>query len=68
MKLASLRSKRDGELIVVSRDLSTAARAAGIATTMQDALDRWDSVEPSLQSLYGALNNGTAQGAFPLNL
>jgi len=43
MKLASLRSGRDGRLIVVSRDLRQAVAADGIATTLQAALDDWEA-------------------------
>ena len=39
MKLASLKGGRDGQLIVVSRDLRTAAKANGIAPTLQALLD-----------------------------
>ena len=42
MKLASLKKGgRDGTLIVVSRDLSSAVPVPAIAETMQAALDRW---------------------------
>ena len=40
MKLGSLKEGgRDGTLVVVSRDLSRAVRASGIAATLQQALD-----------------------------
>ena len=68
MKLASLRSGRDGKLVVVSRDLRTADPAEGIAPTMQYALDHWDAVEPRLQAVYRALNAGGSEGAFALDL
>ncbi|MFO0388179.1 MAG: fumarylacetoacetate hydrolase family protein [Alphaproteobacteria bacterium] len=59
MKLASLKAGgRDGTLIVVSRDLSKAVAVPGIAPTMQQAMDRWDAVEPHLQKIYDMLNNG----------
>ena len=51
MKLASLHSGRDGQLVVVSDDLAWYADAAHIAPTMQAALDNWDHVEPLLQAL-----------------
>ena len=66
MKLASLRQGRDGALIVVSRDLSTAVSAASIAPTLQAALDCWSEAESSLQALYDKLNAGQAADAFPL--
>ena len=51
MKLASLKSGRDGQLVVVSNDLAWYADAAHIAPTMQAALDNWDHVEPLLKAL-----------------
>jgi len=68
MKLASLRSGRDGILIVVSRDLAKAVKATGIADTMQYALDNWQTVEPALQALYKDLNTTSLPDAFALQL
>ena len=48
MKLASLKSGRDGKLIVVSDDLAYYADATHIAPTLQAALDDWDRVLPDL--------------------
>ena len=57
MKLATLKEGgRDGTLVVVSRDLTRAVRAAGIATTLQDALDRWQDTAPLLNTLSEQLN------------
>lgn len=65
MKLATLKdSSRDGQLIVVSRDLSTAHMAQDIAPTLQRALDDWAFIEPQLQDLYQTLNSGKARHAF----
>ncbi len=64
MKLASLKSGRDGQLIVVSRDLSRAVSAEGIAPTLQYALDNWADTSPDLEKLYAALNEGAAAGDF----
>ncbi|HZQ39429.1 MAG TPA: hypothetical protein VFA87_01500, partial [Rhizomicrobium sp.] len=64
MKLASLKGGRDGRLAVVSRDLSRAVAATGIATSLQAALDDWDRVRPHLETIYRALNDGKADGAF----
>ena len=64
MKLASLKSGRDGQLVVVSRDLSRAVAAGDIAQTLQQAMDKWSDMEPALVARYEALNNGTADGAF----
>jgi fumarylacetoacetate (FAA) hydrolase len=51
MKLASLKSGRDGRLVVVSNDLAWYADAAHIATTLQAALDDWEEVAPRLAAL-----------------
>ncbi len=63
MKLATLRdSTRDGKLIVVSMDNKKFVEAAGIAKSMQEALDRWDETCPQLTKLYQDLNAGKIQG------
>ena len=64
MKLASLKSGRDGQLVVVSRDLSRAVAVGDIAQTLQQAMDNWSAMEPALVARYEALNNGAADGAF----
>ena len=65
MKLATYKDgSRDGQLIVVSRDLSTAHYATGIANKMQQVLDDWNFMSPQLQDLYDTLNNGKARHAF----
>jgi len=52
MKLATLKNAtRDGQLVVVSRDLSHYTPASGIATTMQQALDNWSSASDQLLAL-----------------
>jgi fumarylacetoacetate (FAA) hydrolase len=51
MKLASLKSGRDGHLVVVSNDLAWYADAGHIAPTLQAALDDWDQVAPRLEAL-----------------
>ena len=65
MKLATMKDgSRDGQLLVVSRDLSTAHVANGIAPTLQRALDDWGFVAPQLEDLYRTLNSGKARHAF----
>jgi fumarylacetoacetate (FAA) hydrolase len=59
MKLASLKSGRDGRLIVVSRDLTRAVAADGIAATLQMALDSWERSAPRLEKVYRELNEAT---------
>jgi fumarylacetoacetate (FAA) hydrolase len=60
MKLASLKSGRDGRLVVVSNDLSSCTGAESIAPTLQRALDEWDRCEAPLRKLADALEAGTA--------
>ncbi|GIX17605.1 MAG: 2-keto-4-pentenoate hydratase [Rhodothalassiaceae bacterium] len=62
MKLASLKRGRDGELVVVSRDLTRMARARDIARTLQAALDDWERIAPRLAELSDALNAGEIEG------
>lgn len=51
MKLASLKSGRDGKLVVVSRDLTRATAAHNVANTLQEALENWETVAPLLADL-----------------
>lgn len=59
MKLASLKSGRDGRLVVVSRDLAWCADAGHIAPTLQAALDEWDEIEPQLKLLAQDVEHAT---------
>ena len=69
MKLASLKEGgRDGTLVVVSRDLQRAVKAAAIATSLQAALDDWSSAAPRLNALSAGLNAGTVADAFALDM
>lgn len=62
MKLASYKDgSRDGQLIVVSRDLQTAHYATGIATRLQQVLDDWNFLSPQLEELSRALNQGRSR-------
>ncbi len=66
MKLATLMDgSRDGQLAVVSRDLTLAHFATGIATTLRQLLDDWNFVSPQLEDLSALLNGGKARHAFP---
>ena len=66
MKLATLKDgSRDGLLAVVSRDMTMAHHATGIATTLQQVLDDWNFRSPPLEDLYATLNGGKARHAFP---
>lgn len=69
MKLGSLKEGgRDGTLIVVSRDLTRAVRATGIAATLQQALEDWSNAAPRLNALSDSLNGGDADGVFDLDM
>ncbi len=67
MKLSSLRSGRDGCLVVVSRTLRRAVLATEVAYTLQAALDEWSSAEPALRKISKQLNAGERADAFDLD-
>jgi len=58
MKLASLKSGRDGKLVVVSNDLTRYTDASRIAPTLQAALDNWSTAQPQLAALAQSLESG----------
>lgn len=59
MKLATLKNgKPDGQLVVVSADLTQYVSAGRIAPTLQAALDAWDEAAPRLAELSARLNAG----------
>jgi fumarylacetoacetate (FAA) hydrolase len=59
VKLATLRDgSRDGALVVVRRDGAVFARAAGVAPTLQAALDDWERAAPALADLAARLEGG----------
>ncbi|NDE13613.1 FAA hydrolase family protein [bacterium] len=64
MKLATLRDgTRDGQLVVVSRDLSRCIPVANLSKTLQGALDDWDAVAPALDKIYRELNANPEMGS-----
>ncbi|NBW55297.1 MAG: FAA hydrolase family protein [Betaproteobacteria bacterium] len=68
MKLATYKDgSRDGQLVVVSRDLTTAHYASGIAAKLQQVLDDWNFLSPQLEDLSQTLNQGKARHAFPFD-
>jgi fumarylacetoacetate (FAA) hydrolase len=68
MKLATYQDgSRDGQLVVVSRDLTTAHYAHGIASRLQQVLDDWNFLSPQLEDLATTLNHGKARHAFPFD-
>ncbi|MBO2621014.1 fumarylacetoacetate hydrolase family protein [Shewanella algae] len=57
MKLATYdNGRRDGQLMLVSRDLKKTVAVPAIAQTMQQLLDSWSLLEPQLRELSDALN------------
>lgn len=62
MKLASLNSGRDGQLVVVDSLMQRYETATAIAPTLQVALDNWDSCAAPLQELFGQLESGEIKG------
>ena len=69
MKLGALRERgRDGALVVVSRDLTRAARVPDVAPTLQAALDDWAAVAPRLREAHERLEAGTLSGAFAFDI
>jgi fumarylacetoacetate (FAA) hydrolase len=68
VKLASLRSGRDGALLVVDRTLEWGVHVGEIAPTLQAALEDWGRRGPVLEEAYRALERGAAKGAFRIDL
>lgn len=65
MKFATLKDDTlDGSLVLVSHDGSRAVAASAIAPSLINALQHWDAVASSLQTLSNALNAGTAADSF----
>src|SRR5688500_12900309 len=68
MKLATLNDgTRDGELIVVSRDLKRAVSAKPRVATLQRALETWTTSEVVLRELADAIETGSCPGAFTVD-
>ena len=66
MKLATLRNGfRDGQLLVVSRDLARAVAVPHIASSLQAALDDWARMLPRLEQAALDLEDDRAPGSFP---
>jgi fumarylacetoacetate (FAA) hydrolase len=65
MKFATLKdSTLDGCLVLVSQDGRRAVAASAIAPSLIHAVQHWNAVAPSLQTLSDALNAGTAANSF----
>ncbi len=63
MKLATQKNNtRDGQLLVVSKDLTRATTVTDIALTMQQAIDGWHEITPKLAKVYQYLNENLNAG------
>ncbi|MDX2056011.1 MAG: fumarylacetoacetate hydrolase family protein [Polyangiaceae bacterium] len=67
MKLASLKSGRDGQLIVVNRDGTRYTSARTVAPTLQAALEAWPTASLALAVLSQELEAGTIASS-PLDI
>lgn len=68
MKLATLKThRRDGNLVVVSKDLTQAILVPDIAETLQQALDNWHECQPLLEDYYFRLNSGEIEHSLVFN-
>jgi fumarylacetoacetate (FAA) hydrolase len=68
VKLATLRNgTRDGQLVVVSRDLERALSVPAIAPTLQAALDDWSRIAPRLLEVSDRLAAGDVGDALPFD-
>lgn len=63
MKLATVAGPTpDGQLVIVSRDMTQSVSAADIAPTLLDAIERWAEVSGALAERFDQLEAGTADG------
>ena len=63
MKLATLKNGRpDGQLVVLSSDLSRCVSASRVAINLQAALDDWTRCSPALEALGRELDAGAIAG------
>ena len=68
MKVATLPDgTRDGQLVVVSRNLARAVAVPEIARTLQHALDDWTRVAPALAAIAAELDAGRLSDAHPFD-
>lgn len=60
MKLATLKDgSRDGQLVIVSKDLTHYSPVGHVARTMQDALDEWAIAAPRLGEIAEGIETGS---------
>ena len=64
MKLATLRNgQRDGQLVIVNRNLTRALPVPHLAGTLQEALDNWSRCVPLLRDAAESLEKGVVTSA-----
>ena len=69
MKLASIKNNtRDGQLVVVNKQLTKAVSVPEIAGTLQLAMDNWAESSVQLEKVYKNLENGTVENAFDFDV
>jgi fumarylacetoacetate (FAA) hydrolase len=66
MKLGTLKNpvKRDGDLVVVSRDNTRAVKATEVASSLREAIENWAEVHPKLEKIYLEIEAGRRTDAF----
>ena len=66
MKLGTLKNpnRRDGDLVVVSRDNQKAVRAGHVAPSLREAIENWAECQPKLEEIYRQLNSSNVADAF----
>lgn len=69
MKLGTLKhaTKRDGELVVISRDNTRAVLATSISPNLREAVENWATVRPQLEQLFNELEAGRRTDAFEVD-
>ena len=75
MKLGTLRNssnatnsaKRDGELVIVSRDNSRAVKATHVAPNLREAVEDWIHAKPKLEQIFKELEEGRRTDAFEVD-
>lgn len=69
MKLGTLKNpqKRDGDLVVVSRDNRRAVRASHISMSLREAIENWPTSRPLLEQLFNELEAGRRTDAFEVD-
>ncbi|MFT3905645.1 MAG: fumarylacetoacetate hydrolase family protein [Steroidobacteraceae bacterium] len=68
MKFATLdNGRRDGQLVLVSADLTRALPVPAVAATLQALLDDWARLAPRLEPLAQRLNEASVEGSVPFD-